>query len=74
MVLTEDSASSESAAFVPPLMVKIDHLYPYYLHASDSPGMALVFFAFDGTRYGSWRKSVLVFLSAENGLGSNDGT
>lgn len=74
MVLTEDSGSSASADSPAPIMAKIDHLHPYYLHASDSPGMALVFSAFDGTGYGSWRKSILVSLSAKNKLGFIDGT
>lgn len=73
MVLTEDSSSSASADSPTPIMAKIDHLHPYYLHASDSPGMAF-FFAFDWTGYGSWRKSILVSLSAKNKLGFIDGT
>ncbi|XP_075102415.1 uncharacterized protein LOC142177475 [Nicotiana tabacum] len=72
MVLAEDSGSSVSADSPAPIMAKIDHLHPYYLHASDSPGMAF-FFAFDWTGYGSWRKSILVSLSAKNKLGFIDG-
>lgn len=55
-------------------MAKIDRLHPYYLHASDSLGMALVFSAFDSTGYESWRKSILLSLSAKNKLGFIDET
>ncbi|XP_070015792.1 uncharacterized protein [Nicotiana sylvestris] len=72
MILVEDT--SNSGLFASATMEKIDHLHPYYLHASDSPGMAFLFSTFDGTGYGSWRKSVLVSLSAKNKLGFIDGT
>nr|XP_009760373.1 PREDICTED: uncharacterized protein LOC104212719 [Nicotiana sylvestris] len=46
----------ESVIITP--MEKIDCDHPYYLYASDSPGMALVSPPFDGSGYGGWRKSV----------------
>lgn len=51
---------------------KIDHLHSYYLHPSDSLSMTLVYSAFDGTRYCSWKKLVLISLSTKNKLGFID--
>ncbi|XP_016514380.1 uncharacterized protein LOC107831157 [Nicotiana tabacum] len=51
---------------------KIDADHPYFLHASDSPGMCLISPSFDGTGYGGWRKLILIALSAKNKLGLID--
>ena len=52
----------------------IDHNHPYYLHASDAPGMTIVNNPFDGTGYQGWKRSVLIALSAKNKLGFITGT
>ncbi|XP_060200703.1 uncharacterized protein LOC132628967 [Lycium barbarum] len=46
----------------------LDQTSPYFLHASDSPGMTLVLTPFDRTGYGAWRRYVLIALSAKNKL------
>ncbi|XP_060216842.1 uncharacterized protein LOC132644272 [Lycium barbarum] len=52
----------------------VDSSSPYYLHASDSPGMNLVNFTFDGHCYGGWKRSIFIGLAAKNKLGFIDGT
>ncbi|XP_060200717.1 uncharacterized protein LOC132628984 [Lycium barbarum] len=47
-------------------VVPINH--PYYLNASDSPGMNLLNVSFDGTSYGNWKRGILISLSAKNKL------
>ncbi|KAH0762701.1 hypothetical protein KY290_018774 [Solanum tuberosum] len=46
----------------------------YNLHPSDSPGLSLVNFIFEGKDYGGWRRSILIALSAKNKLGFIDGS
>ncbi|XP_060179038.1 uncharacterized protein LOC132609186 [Lycium barbarum] len=46
----------------------VDQTSPYFLHASDSPGMTLVLTPFDGSGYGAWRRSALIALSSKNKL------
>ncbi|VFQ99540.1 unnamed protein product [Cuscuta campestris] len=41
---------------------------PLYLHLSDNPGMNLISKQFDGERFGSWKKSMSIALSAKNKL------
>lgn len=44
------------------------------LHPSDYPGMNLVSSVFNGRGYGSWRRVVVIALSAKSKLGFIDGT
>ncbi|XP_075083355.1 uncharacterized protein LOC142167098 [Nicotiana tabacum] len=48
--------------------------HPLYIHPSDLLGSALVSEPFDGTCYGSWRRSVLVALFVRNKLDFIHGT
>ncbi|XP_059277659.1 uncharacterized protein LOC132031763 [Lycium ferocissimum] len=47
----------------------INSNHPYFLHASDAPGMVLVNNLFDGKGYQGWKRSILIALSAKNKLG-----
>ncbi|XP_070010765.1 uncharacterized protein [Nicotiana sylvestris] len=47
----------------------IDSSHPLYVHPSDNPGVLLVSVPFSGTGYNSWRKNVLIALSAKNKAG-----
>ena len=51
-----------------------DHTHPFFLHASDSPGMNLVNWPFNGKGYGGWKRSILIALSAKNKIGFIDCT
>ncbi|XP_070005684.1 uncharacterized protein LOC142163062 [Nicotiana tabacum] len=42
--------------------------YPFYVHPSDILGSSLFSVPFDGTGYGSWRRTILVALSVRNKL------
>lgn len=44
-----------------------------YLHPSDNPGLVLVSKVFDGNGYGSWRRAMVIALSAKNKLGFVNG-
>jgi len=46
----------------------------YTLHPSDHPGLLLVSTAFDGTSYGSWRRTMTIALSTKSKLYFVDGT
>lgn len=48
--------------------------HPFYLHPSDSPGMFLANYVFDGKGYGGWRRGILIALYAKNKVGFIDGT
>ncbi|KAM3328352.1 hypothetical protein P3S68_033044 [Capsicum galapagoense] len=63
--VTISSASSGSTTRTLPTM---DPTHVYYLHSSNSPGMALVSTPFDGKGYQGWKRSVLIALSAKNKL------
>ncbi|XP_060183269.1 uncharacterized protein LOC132613257 [Lycium barbarum] len=52
----------------------MDSSSPYYLHPSDSPGMNLVNFVFDGTIFAAWRRSIIISLSAKNKMSFIDGS
>lgn len=52
----------------------MDSSSPYFLHPSDSLGMSLVNFIFEGKGYGGWRRSILIALSTKSKLGFIDGT
>ncbi|XP_055814295.1 uncharacterized protein LOC129883710 [Solanum dulcamara] len=52
----------------------MDSSSPYYLHPSDSPGMNLVNFVFDGTGFAAWRRSIIISLSAKNKMSFIDGS
>ncbi|XP_060200816.1 uncharacterized protein LOC132629096 [Lycium barbarum] len=53
---------------------QIDSNNPLYIHSSDSPGMSLVNFIFDGRGFQGWRRTILIALLAKNKLGFIDGT
>ncbi|XP_070026534.1 uncharacterized protein [Nicotiana sylvestris] len=52
----------------------IDSTHPFFLHASDAPGMILVNTPFDGRGYAGWSRSILISLLAKNELGFIDGS
>ncbi|XP_060181475.1 uncharacterized protein LOC132611085 [Lycium barbarum] len=52
----------------------MDSSSPYYLHLSDSPGMNIVNFVFDGTGFAAWRRSIIISLSAKNKMSFIDGS
>ncbi|KAH0681315.1 hypothetical protein KY284_022400 [Solanum tuberosum] len=54
--------------------VVLDTSHPFFLHASDSPGMIPVSTIFDGKGYGGWRRGILIALSAKNKVGFIDGS
>src|ERR1044072_3502076 len=47
---------------------------PYYLHASDHPGLVLVSTPLTDENYASWKRSMVLALSGKNKLGFVDGT
>lgn len=49
--------------------VALDPNHVYFLHSSDSPGMALVNNPFDGKGYQDWKRTLLIALSAKNKTG-----
>ncbi|KAH0764627.1 hypothetical protein KY285_000498 [Solanum tuberosum] len=53
---------------------QIDFSHPFYLHSSDSPGMSLVNFIFDGRGFQGWRRTILIAFSAKNKLRFIDST
>lgn len=64
--------AGESSATVTSLQIGPCH--PYFLAASDNPGMVLLNVTFDGTCYENWHRGVLLSLSAKNKLGFINGT
>lgn len=46
----------------------------YFLHPSDNTGMKLVTTSFNGTRYGNWKRSMVIGLTAKNKMSFVDGT
>ena len=46
----------------------LDHSDPLFLHPADHPGLLLVSKPFDGSNFGSWKKSMSIALSAKNKL------
>ncbi|KAK8616133.1 hypothetical protein V6N13_017696 [Hibiscus sabdariffa] len=52
-----------------------DHnAYPYHIHQSDNPGMLLVTQPLATDNYNSWKRSMLMALSAKNKIGFVDGS
>lgn len=47
----------------------LDYSHPFYVHPSDSPGTQISTVPFDGNDFITWRKSMLISLSAKNKLG-----
>lgn len=47
---------------------------PLYIHPSDSPGQTLVTNIFNGENYDSWKRSVVIALSARHKVAFIDGT
>ncbi|XP_075088282.1 uncharacterized protein LOC142170301 [Nicotiana tabacum] len=68
MVTTAETGTGSGTSTV------VDPNNPYFLHASDSPGMTLVTSSFDGQGYGGWRRLILIALSIKNKLGFIDGS
>ena len=52
----------------------IDTSSPYYLSASDNPGTVLVSNVFNGNGFSSWKRSMIIALSAKNKLAFVDGS
>lgn len=44
---------------------------PLYLHPSDHPAMLLVSKVFDDVGFGSWRKAIMIAMSAKKNLDSS---
>lgn len=74
MAETPSAHSTTSVAATSTESEVLDNSHPFYLHASNSPGMVLVNTIFDGEGYGGWRKGILIALSAKNKVGIIDGT
>ncbi|TMW81216.1 hypothetical protein EJD97_011121, partial [Solanum chilense] len=70
MVEVTSSSSKNTAAQVE----QIDASHPFFLAHSDSPGMNLINTSFDGSNFGSWKRGILISLSAKNKLGFINGT
>ncbi|XP_019236601.1 PREDICTED: uncharacterized protein LOC109216843 [Nicotiana attenuata] len=51
-----------------------DRSSPLFIHSSDIPETYLVSTPFNGSDYGGWKKSMIVFLSAKNKIGFVDGS
>ena len=49
-----------------------DPLNPFFLHYSDSPGLALVSQQLTGDNFPSWSRAMIIPLSVENKLGFID--
>ncbi|XP_075106941.1 uncharacterized protein LOC142179940 [Nicotiana tabacum] len=47
--------------------------HPFYVHPSDNPDTQLVYVLFNGSGFVTWRKSMLISLSAKNKLGLING-
>ncbi|XP_019236911.1 PREDICTED: uncharacterized protein LOC109217132 [Nicotiana attenuata] len=47
---------------------------PLFLHPSDVPGTSLVGVPFSSTRFGGWKRSIIMSLSARNKIAFIDGT
>ena len=51
-----------------PSLSFLDHSDPLFLHPADHPGLLLVSKPFNGSNFGSWKKSMSIALSAKNKL------
>jgi len=51
-----------------------DLVEAYFLHPSDHPGLLLVSTPFDGTSFGSWKRTMTIALSTKSKLYFVDGT
>ncbi|XP_009628377.1 uncharacterized protein [Nicotiana tomentosiformis] len=59
------STSPSTSTSISP-STSLDPSHPLYLHASDNPRVTLVSVPFSSTGYVSWRKNILIDLSAKN--------
>ncbi|XP_059306213.1 uncharacterized protein LOC132057605 [Lycium ferocissimum] len=66
--MSADNSNTENT-----VATKFDHSHPYYLNASDSPGMNLINTIFYGRGFPGWRRSVLISLSAKKKFGFING-
>ncbi|XP_070035044.1 uncharacterized protein [Nicotiana tomentosiformis] len=67
-VVDESTSANSSVSFIP------DHPSPFFLLSSDVPGVSLANTPFSVTRFGGWRRNMIVSLSARNKIGFIDGT
>ncbi|XP_075092368.1 uncharacterized protein LOC142172605 [Nicotiana tabacum] len=72
MVLDLTPTSSPTSTTILP-NTSLDPSHPLYVHVSDNPGVTLVTVPFSSTGYVSWRKNVLIALSAKNKTGMVNG-
>lgn len=70
-VIGAESTSSPAALESSPTIIDLSH--PLYVHTSDNPGVLLISVLFLGTEYTSWRKNILIALSAKNKAGMING-
>ncbi|XP_075095180.1 uncharacterized protein LOC142173482 [Nicotiana tabacum] len=63
------NVSTSSSPILQSSPTLIDPSYPLYVHPSDNPSILLVSVPFLGTGYTSWRKNILIALSAKNKSG-----
>ncbi|XP_015164401.1 uncharacterized protein [Solanum tuberosum] len=70
MVEVTDQSCKSTAAQVE----HIDASHPVFLSPSDSPGINMIKTTFDGFNFGSWKRGILISLSAKNKLGFINGT
>ena len=56
------------------IVVVEDSSSPYFLHNGDHPGLNLVSNLLTGANYHTWRRAMLMALTAKNKVGFVDGT
>jgi hypothetical protein len=59
---------------VHPSLSDMDYSNPFFLHHGDSPGAILVSQPLTGDNYSSWRRAMIMALTAKNKLGFVTGT
>ena len=67
---TSSSTNTERTSTLP---LNQDPNSPYYIHPFDSNSAQLVSFKFNGEGYTSWKRAMLLTLSAKNKVGFVDG-
>ena len=61
-------AIPENVTAVPTASSKMDSSNPFFLHHSDSPGTMIVSTPLNGDNYNSWKRAMMMALSAKNKL------
>ncbi|XP_043705400.1 uncharacterized protein LOC122655259 [Telopea speciosissima] len=69
-----DDSSSTSTAILAPTTTAIPTHSPYFLHASDQPGTALVTPVLNGDNFPTWHRAMVMALEAKNKLQFLDGS